>query len=128
MVDSGGFRSTGVEFRCSIVVCSCCSLKAWGGFDWFDGCEDSDTEERGGAWSLFSESGRLNQIFSRCWWRVLVVSRQHQSLLLLWTPRSTCLLAGLVLKEFVPFVPSGLSCIYPIMGFRFSPAFIVGRD
>ncbi|KAF3517488.1 hypothetical protein DY000_02063342 [Brassica cretica] len=42
------------------------------------------------------------------------------------SPRSTCLLAGLVLKEFVPFVPFGLSCIYPIMGFRFSPAFIVG--
>ncbi|KAF3557487.1 hypothetical protein F2Q69_00014812 [Brassica cretica] len=40
--------------------------------------------------------------------------------------RSTCLLAGLVLKEFVPFSPSGLSCIYPIMGFRFSLAFIVG--
>ncbi|KAH0849699.1 hypothetical protein HID58_096169 [Brassica napus] len=42
--------------------------------------------------------------------------------------RSTCLLAGLVLKEFVPFALSGLSCIYPIMGFGISLAFIVGRD
>lgn len=125
VVDSGGSHNTGVEFLCSIVMCSCCSLKVWWS-ELVDGSEGTRLKVRGGAWSSASESDGQRRFFCRWWRSVLVVSSRHQSLLLLWFVDLLILLSVVCFKSLQPLLL--LVCgFYPIVGLGFSSSIVVAR-